>query len=401
MGDSSDEHHQLFEIIESSLEMITKPQVVTEQILGRGCGSFNYHHTTISVRESIHGGMGVFAGAEIPSGSLIISELPVICALDSVVASSEYSQLDGCDSIYLLNGIATKYSPEIESVLRSLHPVRPGSPPVVGSDPEIPEPVRLSLSRVLPPDISVDSVIRAVQLNSLGFYTLPELPSYDDHLRFLCGTGLYRYGSMFNHSCDPNTTHYSLGPVTFFRTNRGILPGDELTISYIGTDILCESKSVRDEFLSSRDFICACKKCTNSSGEEDPWVEELTLEDRIRVRMGGVTEIGNLLRNSSLIRRDKIYLKFEISKKLNKVEYWQNLFHEIGDDSGDLSTAIFMLYFLVYQQKEDSVIEGKIVAISKLNFGTDFMKFLKIVERFEFHKFHSPTVESLVKRLVS
>ena len=65
----------------------------------------------------------------------------------------------------------------------------------------------------------------------------------------LSGTGLYYHPSYFNHSHEPNVARYSIGDVMFFVTNRGIKSGEELCISYIESEHLCENSQVRTNLL--------------------------------------------------------------------------------------------------------------------------------------------------------
>jgi hypothetical protein len=92
-----------------------------------------------------------------------------------------------------------------------------------------------------------------VRYNCLSIETAPELfihPNQDagGHLT-LSGTGLYYYPSYFNHSHRPNVARYSIGDVMFFVTNQDVKHGDELCISYIESEHLCESSKVRSRLL--------------------------------------------------------------------------------------------------------------------------------------------------------
>mmetsp|Transcript_12186 Transcript_12186/g.22841 ORF Transcript_12186/g.22841 Transcript_12186/m.22841 type:complete len:469 (+) Transcript_12186:20-1426(+) len=92
-----------------------------------------------------------------------------------------------------------------------------------------------------------------VRYNCLSIETAPELfihPNQDagGH-KMLSGTGLYYYPSYFNHSHRPNIARYSIGDVMFFVTNQDVKHGDELCISYIENEHLCESSEVRSRLL--------------------------------------------------------------------------------------------------------------------------------------------------------
>lgn len=80
----------------------------------------------------------------------------------------------------------------------------------------------------------------------------------------LSGTGLFYYPSYFNHSHKPNVVRYSIGDVMFFVTNQDIQKGQELYISYIESEHLCEDAKTRTRLLDM-DFE---ENCEGSSKEE-------------------------------------------------------------------------------------------------------------------------------------
>ena len=69
-------------------------------------------------------------------------------------------------------------------------------------------------------------------------------------------------GSRFNHSCLPNvevsSREYDL--TSSYRNVTDLDVGDELTVSYIGSDVM-ELKPQRDEMLRHWGFVCACPGC--------------------------------------------------------------------------------------------------------------------------------------------
>ena len=92
-----------------------------------------------------------------------------------------------------------------------------------------------------------------IRYNCLSVETAPELFVHPNqpgggHLT-LSGTGLYYYPSYFNHSHKPNVTRYAIGDVQFFVTNQDVKSGDELCISYIESEHLCENPELRSNLL--------------------------------------------------------------------------------------------------------------------------------------------------------
>lgn len=295
-------------------------------------------------------------------GTLVLIEHPVAFVPDCSQASSRYSDMDGSDSFILIQYLLDHYDAKVEDCLRSLYPIRESSRNnkyLTGVPPELLQ----GLKALLPADIAPESVVRAVQLNSLGCYTFPELVSYSEHLRFLAGTALYKRASMFNHSCEPNVSHYSLGDVTFFRLLRNVKEGDELYISYIGSDLLCESKSIRDEFLSSRDFSCACSKCSRPETMGDEWLEELELQDRVSINLhkAGNERVGyirKLLHEHDYLTRDRLELMFMLCREIGSaaISEWKALL-EATRNTVDLTTVIVCAHYLVRVGDDESVAE--------------------------------------------
>ncbi|CAD7964928.1 unnamed protein product [Amoebophrya sp. A120] len=98
------------------------------------------------------------------------------------------------------------------------------------------------------------------RLNALGFYTNNEQFSYPLNYQKFQGTGLYLLASMFNHSCSPNVSRFSIGDLCFFVATQDVAKGAELQISYIGHEDLAMDKGFRAGILN-RDFVCQCEKC--------------------------------------------------------------------------------------------------------------------------------------------
>jgi hypothetical protein len=90
-----------------------------------------------------------------------------------------------------------------------------------------------------------------VRYNILSMETCSELLSYpgpDGHSS-LAGVALYHYPSFFNHSSRPNVNRWALGDLMFFVTNQAVTAGQELCISYLEHDVLCESPYRRNSML--------------------------------------------------------------------------------------------------------------------------------------------------------
>ena len=73
------------------------------------------------------------------------------------------------------------------------------------------------------------------------------------------GLGLWKYFSLFNHSCLPNTTNYGIGDFVFLMANRLIKKGEEVTILYLTTPKCYEGK--KDYLNQLYNFECNCNLC--------------------------------------------------------------------------------------------------------------------------------------------
>lgn len=77
------------------------------------------------------------------------------------------------------------------------------------------------------------------------------------------GSGLWVIESMFNHSCVPNCAWTQIGNHMFIRSTRPINAGEELCISYCGTDDTYPERleKFRGWIKPGEGFECACEWC--------------------------------------------------------------------------------------------------------------------------------------------
>ena len=102
-----------------------------------------------------------------------------------------------------------------------------------------------------------------IRYNVLSVETCPELLSYPGTSNgssskpkpgysILSGVGLYYLPSFFNHtSCGktPNVSRYAVGDIMWFVTNQPVQQSEEVCISYLEHDILCEPPKRKNEML--------------------------------------------------------------------------------------------------------------------------------------------------------
>jgi hypothetical protein len=93
--------------------------------------------------------------------------------------------------------------------------------------------------------------------------------SLDDHGDEFLGYGVWPVASFFNHSCSPNVGKRRVGRAWEFWTNRPVLVGEELCISYMGgdevdLDVLERRERLRETWV----FECRCLRCGREEGGE-------------------------------------------------------------------------------------------------------------------------------------
>lgn len=91
-----------------------------------------------------------------------------------------------------------------------------------------------------------------IRYNVLSMETCPEMLSHPGPTGHssLSGVGLYFLPSFFNHDSRPNASRYSVGDIMWFVANQDIPAGEEVCISYLEHDILCESAYRRNVMLT-------------------------------------------------------------------------------------------------------------------------------------------------------
>ncbi|EKX42725.1 hypothetical protein GUITHDRAFT_141117 [Guillardia theta CCMP2712] len=163
---------------------------------------------------------------------------------------------------------------KLARMTRRLHPV--SSEPSPEADWEelrenLPEEGKELLKRMREEEPAVDlpRTWHQLQLNQIGCYSLTEHVGggYERVWRFLTSSSLLPLTSVgFNHSCSPNLLRLCIGPIVLFRSSRSIRAGEQLTISYVGTDQL------------------RCSVCLKEEEEEEEEAQEIVTELPVSLR---------------------------------------------------------------------------------------------------------------------
>jgi len=232
-------------------------------------------------------GLGWFAATNIPQGTLLAVDKPIAMVMDwqeqpqdQTASTTEHTSMQVTDNPIdsedddeeqegILNELLTvKLLQKIieqpalwTDTISSLHPDQDATttlPPFVTND----EAIFIEFEKLiqqLPQQLSAQDIAKRLPLivryNVLSVETCPELLSYagGGHAG-LAGQGLYHAVSFFNHSHQPNASRYAIGDIMFVYANQDIQSGDEVCISYLEHEVLCESAHRRNLMLSSMDF---------------------------------------------------------------------------------------------------------------------------------------------------
>ena len=73
------------------------------------------------------------------------------------------------------------------------------------------------------------------------------------------GVGLWKYFSLFNHSCLPNITNLGIGDFIIVTANRQIKKGEEITVLYFTT--LKYKEYTKNIIKNIYNFECDCPLC--------------------------------------------------------------------------------------------------------------------------------------------
>lgn len=250
-------------------------------------------HTEL--REVNQKSRGLFALADIPAGTLLLTAKPIALVMDWQDNSPEDD--DGMDDddeheprlneLLLLeilrklreepalwNDKLSRLFPRNDSDLSAL-------PAWVCHNDDVFIQVEslLSALRESVQSLPVNDIARRLPLilryNILSIETCAEMLSYpgpEGHSA-LAGVGLYYAPSFFNHSARPSVSRWCVGDVMGFVTNQDVRAGTELCISYMEHDVLCEPAWRRNMMLSM-DFVDTDDDSASAVGDVVPRLQD-------------------------------------------------------------------------------------------------------------------------------
>jgi hypothetical protein len=227
---------------DSDEEVDRRSRVTAAVVAARAVQQNNSAPFAIVGQVSVGGGRGIIAMQDLPAGTLIVAEIPVLSFEDS-------SQLD--DPAYLLTTLEKVCaSPLAVDACAFIYPQRyeeadleeQSNVAAIWGEERLEElSTRVGVARN-------ELVRRVLTLQHNAF-----------------DTGLYKWLSMINHSCAPNCMKFAPSNSSSWAseiwTTRAVRAGEELTMSYRAPLETCSS-SMEAFLLQNHRFSCTCAACT-------------------------------------------------------------------------------------------------------------------------------------------
>ena len=181
------------------------------------------------------------------------------------------------------------------------------------------------------------------------------------------GIGIWKYFSLFNHNCLPNTTNFGIGDFIFLVPNKQIKKGEEINILYLGTPKYYEVRKnlLKDNYnIECNCHLCEIEKKNRQKNSDvlnkyDKFIEKLTLpEFDYNQKMKASQEFPTFLEKNKKILSD-----YEIGKG----------YLELSSCSGDFESA-----YKYYNQANNFLnedFESKKINLNKIiEFGDTLME---------------------------
>ena len=96
-------------------------------------------------------------------------------------------------------------------------------------------------------------------------------------------TGIWRYFSLFNHSCLPNTINFGIGDFVFVIANRLIKKGEEINILYLSTPKLYNIN--KNMLKNIYNFECNCLLCESEKKIREKYPDILSQYDDFIIKI--------------------------------------------------------------------------------------------------------------------
>ncbi|KAF8066668.1 hypothetical protein FPV67DRAFT_1495871 [Lyophyllum atratum] len=129
--------------------------------------------------------------------------------------------------------------------------------------------LRKVMVSVLKPYVANSEMVRAILARDQGnVFGLWDMATTGDSE--MLGWSMYPSGSYFNHDCSPNVRKERVKKALCFFTTRDVEIGEELCINYVDVkDMVAERRA---ELSRNWYFDCACKRCHEELGKDDPFM---------------------------------------------------------------------------------------------------------------------------------
>ncbi|KAJ3115346.1 hypothetical protein HK098_006997 [Nowakowskiella sp. JEL0407] len=124
--------------------------------------------------------------------------------------------------------------------------------------------------KTLPSIVGVTTTTDAIKMEKLGEFCLDLVSKIESNAFGLwnakggcMGRAIFPYAAYFNHSCDPNCESIQSKTSLTITTIRSVEKDEELTISYIDTNLPLHAR--RQRLLDDYYFTCRCTRCESES----------------------------------------------------------------------------------------------------------------------------------------
>ena len=154
------------------------------------------------------------------------------------------------------------------------------------------------------------------------------------------GVGLWKYLSLFNHSCLPNTINLGIGDFIIVKANRQIKKGEEINLSY---ETNSKHYTRRKKLLKNiYNFECDCSLCKieklnrekypNILAQYDEFLDKLMNSDEINERMKIINNFASFLEKNKNILSENELGKGYFELQCYSVDFLSaNKFHNLAN----------------------------------------------------------------------
>ncbi|KAF2087819.1 SET domain-containing protein [Saccharata proteae CBS 121410] len=298
---------------------------MTEQVVSRTRGLDHANFTRrVAVKDSEKHGRGLFTTEAVKAGDLLLVEKAFGTVTDEAgKQQSNTSDPLPCQNAVLLSELVQK-AYRTPSLLGPLLHLYAGPTPNGDTKEDIVDgrPVfdTFRLADVI--NYNVFGFDYMSSDNAPGRYSRKK--SYP---KYKSATGVWLTASYTNHSCSYNAMRAFIGNIMIVRATRDLAAGEEVTMTYVGTDdpVLARRNSLRDTW----GFDCYCALCKLEMKSLGPFerkraellgrIKYVSFEDPVEVTDEGILRIRNMAHQIENLYDKNIFVPGQPRVELSKV----------------------------------------------------------------------------------